>query len=138
MERETKMQLIKRLGVRRERRRYTISWALFLCPLCNKQVEKPLMEGRCTESCGCQGKARNVKVTDEVVVEEENEILKTNTREGMRKCLLCKKEFKSRGPHNRRCEKCDLKVSQWDNTSFYEPYVYVHLPGTYKGLLESQ
>lgn len=41
-----------------------------------------------------------------------------------RRCLMCGKTFISRGPHNRRCPKCNQKIDQAAENTFYMPTVY--------------
>lgn len=41
-----------------------------------------------------------------------------------RTCLMCGKKFVSRGPHNRRCQKCNQKIDQAAENTFYMPTVY--------------
>jgi tRNA(Ile2) C34 agmatinyltransferase TiaS len=42
----------------------------------------------------------------------------------VRTCLMCGKRFVSRGPHNRRCQKCNQKIDQAAENTFYMPTVY--------------
>lgn len=55
--RENKMKLIRRLGTRKviskNRKEYISPLGLFLCPYCNKEVEKSLSHGKRDKSCGC-------------------------------------------------------------------------------------
>lgn len=41
-----------------------------------------------------------------------------------RSCLMCGKKFISRGPHNRRCQKCNQKIDQAAENTFYMPTIY--------------
>lgn len=41
-----------------------------------------------------------------------------------RSCLMCGKRFISRGPHNRRCQKCNQRIDQAAENTFYMPTVY--------------
>ncbi len=41
-----------------------------------------------------------------------------------RRCLMCGKNFLSKGPHNRRCKKCSQKIAQAGENAFYVPKVY--------------
>ncbi|MBM4053835.1 MAG: hypothetical protein FJ264_04005 [Planctomycetes bacterium] len=41
-----------------------------------------------------------------------------------RSCLMCGKKFVSRGPHNRRCPRCNQKIDQAAENTFYMPTVY--------------
>lgn len=41
-----------------------------------------------------------------------------------RTCLMCGKKFLSKGPHNRRCKKCNQKIAQAGENAFYLPTVY--------------
>ena len=46
------MKLIKKLNLRKDKNRMN-RWGLFLCPYCNKIIEKRLNNGKCNKSCGC-------------------------------------------------------------------------------------
>ncbi|MDN3513401.1 MAG: hypothetical protein NG747_03265 [Candidatus Brocadia sp.] len=46
------------------------------------------------------------------------------TDKAERSCLMCGKKFISRGPHNRRCPKCNQKIDQAAENTFYMPTVY--------------
>ena len=50
------MKLIKKLGTRLSESGHLVSWGLYQCPnpICNKQVERPLSDGKKCKSCGCQ------------------------------------------------------------------------------------
>ena len=37
---------------------------------------------------------------------------------------MCGKKFISRGPHNRRCQRCNQKIDQAAENTFYMPTVY--------------
>ena len=41
-----------------------------------------------------------------------------------RECLMCGKQFWSTGVGNRRCPKCDLKIEQAANNTYYGVLVY--------------
>ena len=43
-----------------------------------------------------------------------------------RSCLMCGRRFISRGPHNRRCPKCNQKIDQAAENTFYMPTVYTN------------
>lgn len=50
------MELIKKLGTRLPKNcnsKRKLSYGLYLCPYCNKQVEKWLSNGKINKSCGC-------------------------------------------------------------------------------------
>lgn len=42
----------------------------------------------------------------------------------IRTCLMCGKGFRSDGPHNRRCSRCNHRVATSREGSYYEPNVY--------------
>ncbi|MEK6558950.1 MAG: hypothetical protein AABZ43_02305 [Planctomycetota bacterium] len=46
------------------------------------------------------------------------------TDKAERRCLMCAKKFISRGPHNRRCQRCNQKIDQAAENTFYMPTVY--------------
>lgn len=132
------MHLIKRLPTRKRSSGGIVSWGLFLCTLCNKEVEKPLSQGKYNASCGCQGRGRSVdsKILKILGIETEynegeiNEIAKTNTEEKLRGCLMCNKMFKSKGRHNWRCKKCEDKVKQGEEGLFYTPPIHKRFKGS--------
>lgn len=43
--------------------------------------------------------------------------------EDKRICLMCNKPFKSKGPHNRRCKVCNLKIYQAGENTYFEKSV---------------
>jgi len=47
------MELIKRLGVRKNKSGNNVSYAVFKCPFCFQEVEKDLSSGKRDKSCGC-------------------------------------------------------------------------------------
>ena len=54
------MELIRKLGKRLNKKGNSYElWGVFLCPIDNKEVEKPLSNGRRSKSCGCLGKGYN-------------------------------------------------------------------------------
>ena len=50
------MQLVKELGtkswINSSGKKDSKTFGLFLCPSCNKEVEKPLSQGKSANSCG--------------------------------------------------------------------------------------
>lgn len=48
------------------------------------------------------------------------------TDKAERFCLMCGKKFISRGPHNRRCQKCNQRIDQAAENTFYMPTVYTN------------
>jgi tRNA(Ile2) C34 agmatinyltransferase TiaS len=48
--------------------------------------------------------------------------IKANRR--IRTCLMCGRGFRSEGPHNRRCPRCNRRLEQAREGSYYEPSVY--------------
>lgn len=42
----------------------------------------------------------------------------------VRTCLMCGKNFKSVGPHNRRCPRCNCRLEHAREGSYYQPTVY--------------
>lgn len=47
------MELIRKLGTRKNEKNKIESWGLFKCPFCLQEVEKRLSHGRVCQSCGC-------------------------------------------------------------------------------------
>ncbi|GAB64243.1 MAG: hypothetical protein DWB56_10835 [Candidatus Jettenia sp.] len=48
------------------------------------------------------------------------------TDKAERSCLMCGRKFISRGPHNRRCQKCNQRIDQAAENTFYMPTVYTN------------
>lgn len=46
------------------------------------------------------------------------------SRKRVRTCLMCGKEFRSEGPHNRRCARCNYLLEHAREGTYYEPRVY--------------
>lgn len=42
----------------------------------------------------------------------------------IRSCLMCGKNFKSEGPHNRRCPRCNYILEHAREGTYYEPRIY--------------
>lgn len=42
----------------------------------------------------------------------------------VRTCLMCGKSFRSAGPHNRRCYRCNNLMEHAKESSYYQPTVY--------------
>uniref|UniRef100_A0A6M3IM27 Uncharacterized protein n=1 Tax=viral metagenome TaxID=1070528 RepID=A0A6M3IM27_9ZZZZ len=56
------MKLLKKLGRRKsETAKFYQSWGLFLCPFCNKRIEKTLANGKYNNSCGCMRTEHAIK-----------------------------------------------------------------------------
>lgn len=43
---------------------------------------------------------------------------------GVRACLMCGRVFRSDGPHNRRCPRCNYLLEHAREGTYYEPRVY--------------
>ncbi len=43
---------------------------------------------------------------------------------GVRSCLMCDRKFKSDGPHNRRCSRCNYLLEHAREGTYYETKVY--------------
>ncbi|HLA38242.1 MAG TPA: hypothetical protein VJZ02_07230 [Candidatus Brocadiales bacterium] len=41
-----------------------------------------------------------------------------------RACLMCGRSFKSEGPHNRRCPRCNYLLDHAREGTYYEPSTY--------------
>ena len=54
------MDLIIKLGTRKNNGHFKQSWGLFLCPYCKKNVEKQLGHGKQYKSCGCDANAHKI------------------------------------------------------------------------------
>ena len=68
-----------------------------------------ISNGGSRSSCGCQIKSQKLAT-----------IYRPKPAE--RKCLMCGKNFISRGPHNRRCRLCEQRVDG-DGQMYYMPPV---------------
>lgn len=94
------MRLIRRIGTRKFWNRST-SFGLFYCDYCQKEVERPLTNGRNSRSCGC---ARKILNTGRAV---ENALGAQGRYEWAdRICLSCERVFRSWGKANRICPQC--------------------------------
>ena len=69
-----------------------------------------ISNGGSRSSCGCQIKSQ-----------KRATIYRPKPAE--RKCLMCGKNFISRGPHNRRCVLCEEKLDG-DGQAYYMPPVH--------------
>ncbi len=49
---------------------------------------------------------------------------KARPEKKLRSCLMCGRKFKSDGPHNRRCSRCDYILEHAREGTYYEPKVY--------------
>lgn len=57
------MEMVKELDIRPiGNAGNKLRWALFLCPVCNREVEKVKSNGLKQAECGCRGKGANSKV----------------------------------------------------------------------------
>ncbi|MEE9558757.1 MAG: hypothetical protein V3V94_04650 [Candidatus Brocadiales bacterium] len=54
----------------------------------------------------------------------------------LRSCLMCGRRFKSEGPHNRRCSRCEYILEHAREGTYYEPKVYTPSGGRAGVLLE--
>jgi tRNA(Ile2) C34 agmatinyltransferase TiaS len=73
-----------------------------------------------------KSRARNAKKYSEKNLSLKN----VYTDKAERACLMCGKKFISRGPHNRRCQKCNQKIDQAAENTFYMPTVYANDGGS--------
>jgi tRNA(Ile2) C34 agmatinyltransferase TiaS len=51
-------------------------------------------------------------------------IRRTRLQRKKRTCLMCGKSFKSEGPHNRRCGRCNYLLDHAREGTYYEPVSY--------------
>lgn len=47
-----------------------------------------------------------------------------NIRKKFRACLMCGRTFRSEGPHNRRCSRCNYLLEHAREGTYYEPTSY--------------
>lgn len=50
--------------------------------------------------------------------------LRIKARRKVRSCLMCGRKFKSEGPHNRRCARCNYLLEHAREGTYYQPTVY--------------
>lgn len=100
------MRLIRSAGSRKALNNHSqrVQVGIFHCPKCNNDVQLSIMVGKNQSSCGCTGTIYRPKPAE-------------------RRCLMCGKNFISRGPHNRRCGLCEKAISG-DGQAYYMPPVH--------------
>ncbi len=106
------MRLIKVLGERpsRDGKGRLVARGLWYCPGCKEEVEMP-MSIRNGTVCG---RCRHAVLRGKTVYRPQP---------AERMCLMCGKKFMSRGPQNRRCPGCEIKVDG-DGQAYYMPPVH--------------
>ena len=100
------MNLIKPVGMRKNRNWNPVAYYLFQCPECNAEVERGYQSGLKTATCGC------------------NKYVRDRRKKTERTCLMCNKKFMSWGPGNHRCARCDKKIYQAGDNTYYETPVF--------------
>ena len=50
--------------------------------------------------------------------------MKARAEKKLRSCLMCGRKFKSQGPHNRRCSRCEYILEHAREGTYYEARVY--------------
>ena len=100
------MILIRSAGSRKAQNNHNrlVRVGLFFCNDCKNEVQLPILVGRNQSSCGCKGTIYRHQPAE-------------------RTCLMCGKNFISRGPHNRRCVLCKRKLDV-DGQAYYMPPVH--------------
>ena len=121
------MKLIRRLPTEKSKGGYCKSMALFFCEYCKREVKRALSTLRADyKSCGCVKYSHNKhKLRGEKKYSALEERL----------CLMCGKMFPSKGPHNRRCTVCEIKLDQANENTYYEPERYSYSSGRSKDLV---
>ncbi|MGQ3685133.1 MAG: hypothetical protein ACUBOA_09055 [Candidatus Loosdrechtia sp.] len=71
-----------------------------------------------------QQKERTRRKTQKRYNEKNLSLKNIYTDKAERSCLMCGKKFISRGSHNRRCQKCNQRIDQAAENTFYMPTVY--------------
>ncbi|MFO0794348.1 MAG: hypothetical protein U0586_09815 [Candidatus Brocadiaceae bacterium] len=75
---------------------------------------------------GVQQKEKTKRKTTKKYNEKTLSLKNVYTDKAERSCLMCGKKFISRGPHNRRCQKCNQKIDQAAENTFYIPTIYTN------------
>lgn len=86
-----------------------VDTGIFHCVHCGNDVDLPVASGRRKGHCGCQTGS------------QKGPIYRPKPAE--RTCLMCGKNFVSRGPHNRRCVACECKIEA-SGQAYYMPPVH--------------
>ena len=102
------MKLIQTIGTRKNKNGNPVGYARFECPECGALVERMRCVGDNASNCGCDKYKRKKNI---------------NIKRTERICLMCSKPFKSEGAHNRRCPKCELRIYQAADATYYMPPV---------------
>lgn len=84
-----------------------VGW--YRCEYCNKRVARRQNK----DSCGCQ-----------TISLKRATVYRPQPAE--RSCLMCGKNFISRGPHNRRCPVCEHKIEHSGQAYYMPPVHGVH------------
>lgn len=61
------------------------------------------------------------KVFTTVLIKNRNS---TKFQRKKRTCLMCGRSFRSEGPHNRRCARCNYLLDHAREGTYYEPTTY--------------
>ncbi len=75
---------------------------------------------------GVQQKEKTKRKTTKKYNEKTLSLKNVYTDKAERSCLMCGRKFISRGPHNRRCQKCNQKIDQAAENTFYIPTIYTN------------
>lgn len=75
---------------------------------------------------GVQQKEKPKRKSSKKYNEKSLSLKNVYTDRAERSCLMCGKKFVSRGPHNRRCQKCNQKIDQAAENTFYMPTIYTN------------
>ena len=66
-------------------------------------------------------RSRNMKV----IVDFQSVIRsRAISKKGARTCLMCGRRFRSEGPHNRRCSRCNYLIEHAREGTYYDAKVY--------------
>lgn len=107
--------IIKPIGITKTNRQH----AIFLCPQCGKQVEKPKKDGKNAKTCGCKKRYLEETIGNFFVIDDD--LKGRDRRLFLTKCLLCgnEKEILAQSILNGKIVSCgcqSVKLSIKKNT----------------------
>lgn len=110
------MKLLKGIGTRKNKNGTAISYAVFFCDYCKKEVVRKKKNGLEQKGCGCVKKWERNRGA-KLIGDDKKE----------RTCIMCQKKFMSTWSGDRRCKTCRDKINNYVDL-LYAPTVYKHMP----------